>query len=497
MVSTFTQNCGLEEPALGDYVNSWNVPNNSNFTVIDNVFGGQSPQVFGSANITLTVAQAAYFNFVCTGALTANVKLILPSTIGGRRVVTNNCSGAFTLTILNGSADPGGGVVCPQGAITPVLLTGTSVLQGTAYLDSKGNVTGPASSTVGHISLFNNATGTLLSDSGLAVPASAIVGLTDAQTLTNKTLTSPALTVSPTAPTQASGDNSTLIATDAFVQAALANINYPRQTVWTGPQSAGLPTFLPSTSINLNLTTQNVAVGAPLIVSAALGFAAGGPQNYVGATTSNLTWTALTAVSTNYLYVSVSSAGVLTTGFTTLAPIYQFSGTPATTAGQYTFNIVTMTGYLGNGSTAPQVELVFVGQAVTAASTITSTIAYAYNGYFDSGWVAPIPAAGALTTVTTNLGVVPNISTLQLLNTTAQFGYNPGQIISGNQLATNTGGATYVPVPIIPSVNSVSFITAQTANFATVQNGTWNFGQNFTTTSWSYRIIASRGWNVA
>lgn len=123
MSSTFTTNINLEEPALGDYVNSWNTPVNSNFTVMDAVFGSSTSVAFTNANVTLTVAQAAYFQIVCTGTLTANVQLILPSAIGGRRVIYNQCTGAFTLTVLNGSGDTGGGVVVGQGFQTPIVLT--------------------------------------------------------------------------------------------------------------------------------------------------------------------------------------------------------------------------------------------------------------------------------------------------------------------------------------------------------------------------------------
>lgn len=212
MASSYTTNLHLDQPARGDDVNTWDTPVNGNSGILDNVLGGQSAQAFSSTDITLTVAQAAYFNFVCSGTLSANVKLILPATIGGRRVVTNNCSGAFTLKVLNGASDAGNGVVCAQGANTPILLT-----QGRAYIDSLGNVNGPASSTANHVALFNNTSGTLLSDSGLAVPGSAFVGVDDSQTLTNKTLTGP-VTTNATGTTQAVGNNSTLLATTAFVQ---------------------------------------------------------------------------------------------------------------------------------------------------------------------------------------------------------------------------------------------------------------------------------------
>jgi hypothetical protein len=58
-------------------------------------------------------------------------------------------------------------------------------------LDAK--VTGPASATNNHLPLFDGTTGKLIKGAGKGVPAGAIVGTTDTQTLTNKTLTSPAI----------------------------------------------------------------------------------------------------------------------------------------------------------------------------------------------------------------------------------------------------------------------------------------------------------------
>lgn len=54
-----------------------------------------------------------------------------------------------------------------------------------------GDVVGPASSTNNNIALFDGTTGKLLKDAGKGVPSGAIVGTSDAQTLTGKTLDRP------------------------------------------------------------------------------------------------------------------------------------------------------------------------------------------------------------------------------------------------------------------------------------------------------------------
>lgn len=51
-----------------------------------------------------------------------------------------------------------------------------------------GDVAGPASSTGDNIALFDGTTGKLLKDGGKGVPSGAIVGTSDSQVLTNKTI---------------------------------------------------------------------------------------------------------------------------------------------------------------------------------------------------------------------------------------------------------------------------------------------------------------------
>lgn len=57
-----------------------------------------------------------------------------------------------------------------------------------------GDVTGPASATSGNIPTFSGTTGKIIQDGGKALPSGSVVGTSDTQTLTAKTLTTPIFT---------------------------------------------------------------------------------------------------------------------------------------------------------------------------------------------------------------------------------------------------------------------------------------------------------------
>jgi len=87
-----------------------------------------------------------------------------------------------------------------------------------------------------------------------------VVTLTGTQTLTNKTLTSPALSGTPTAPTATYGTNTTQIATTAFVQAALQAI-YPVGTLYTNTANITNPATLLGFGTWVEIGSGKVLVG--------------------------------------------------------------------------------------------------------------------------------------------------------------------------------------------------------------------------------------------
>lgn len=286
----------------------------------------------------------------------------------------------------------------------------------------------------------------------------------------------------------ASGANNDITSLGALTSIQSATV---RQTVLSGPVDAnGFPTFLPATSVNLNLTSQNVSTGVnALVATASGGVNASGVINAVGQATANLTWTGCTANQKNYLPVSIA-AGVLTALTPViLAPIYQKGGTPSVTAGQYTYNKAQKIMWLGNGATATAVNHVIVGEAVAGASTITSTIAYMYEGEYDSGYTATLPGSGVPITKNSNLGVEPGWFDLILKCTTADNGFSVGDTV--HILST---GATVYAQSIWSTANTVGFTSANSGTTSvSIPNKSTGIPAYLVAANWSYKVTAGRG----
>jgi len=279
-------------------------------------------------------------------------------------------------------------------------------------------------------------------------------------------------------------DGTEFVILDPLPNLVTADISV-RQTVSYGPvDSNGYPSFLPATSASLSLTSQNITGTIPLIVNSANAL-----TTLIGSATSNLTWSGLTANTTNYLYVNISTDGVLTTGSTTLAPVYQFGGTRSVTNGQATFNVSEMYLSVGNGSSAVQTYRVYVGEAVTNATTVTSTVAYAYQAKYTGQWINPLPAAGTAFQASSNIGFTYGVD----CNTEQECVVADGGFSVGDSICiTAQANATYIfPTFIRRSNNTVGATAAAAWGLG---NKTTGVAFNPVLTSWKCRFIVKRSW---
>ena len=181
-----TTNITLEKPANGSDINTWDVPLNSDFDIIDQAIGGATSLnvVAASGVVALTVTQYRSRVFSVTGLLTAAVNYQLPTGVGGFWFVRNATTGAFALTFS--SAGGGSTLVLTQGTTTALTSDGTNIRRA----DTNSSAAGGSDTQI----LFNSS-GTIagspsLTWNGSAVTAPTFVGaLTGAATSVGNLLT--------------------------------------------------------------------------------------------------------------------------------------------------------------------------------------------------------------------------------------------------------------------------------------------------------------------
>lgn len=257
-----------------------------------------------------------------------------------------------------------------------------------------------------------------------------------------------------------------------------------RQSVVSGPyDTQGGPTFLPATSVNLNLTMQNIGTTGtnyPLTIDCGNGVGGNGFQSIKSAVTSALTWSSLTPSKTLWLGLTCTAGGIPVPVFVdnaTVPPIYQYGGSPSVSSGQYTFLIDQNQMYLGNGSVAVATPTVFVGIATTSGSAVTSAQAFAYNGRFHYlEAAAGLPAASSVTTFTCGLGTTVGVATqVQALNTTTDGGYTAGQLAQVNPSNTLLQINDALTCKLTNNATGFSGMNISTGNAFTMVVGDWKY----------------------
>jgi hypothetical protein len=139
MVSTFSPNIQLEEPARGDQVGTWDTPVNNNMTLLDLVVGGVTRISLNNSPVVLSAAQYQSKTLIFQSTLTGNVTITFPTSFSKSYEIYNQCTGssAFTITL---QTTAGGLVVCaPPGEIVDVVNLG-SANGGTMFFKNLGRI---------------------------------------------------------------------------------------------------------------------------------------------------------------------------------------------------------------------------------------------------------------------------------------------------------------------------------------------------------------------
>jgi hypothetical protein len=244
----------------------------------------------------------------------------------------------------------------------------------------------------------------------------------------------------------------------------------------------------------------NVNVAATTIymyIAFAGGFGSSGSVDYTGSISADTTIT-LGASNTYYIYADRNvSTGAITLNSTLLAPNYGYGITKSVTNLQHTYEINEGVMYVGNGATATAVQRVFIGEAVTGASTVTSTTTYALMGKYTSAFAA-MPANGSSTNFNHNIGYAgPEMKYKAVAKcvSTGEQGIVVGEIFDFMGITSSTN-VSFNPVSIT-SRNTTSSVKSNAGSYQWVnyrRSGT--IGEIFTPTEayYNYAVIVDRGW---
>jgi hypothetical protein len=142
---------------------------------------------------------------------------------------------------------------------------------------SAGNVVGPASATANAIALFNGTTGKLIKDSATLLPSGALVGTTDTQTLTNKTVQARVVVIADATSITVNADT-TDVATQANTQiAGTLTVNAPTGTIVNGQKF-----ILRLNSTNVQTFAWNAVFQGSTDIGLPTASSGGGLYDYVG-----------------------------------------------------------------------------------------------------------------------------------------------------------------------------------------------------------------------
>ena len=263
-MATYVNNLRLKEIATGDESGTWGTSTNTNLELITDGFSLGTKQMSSDADETFTMPDATadgtrslYLKITSAGSLTTTRVVTLgPNTISKTWIIENATTGGQIITIKQGS---GATINVGNGSKTMVVTDGAG--SGAAVFNANptevgGDVTGPGSSTNTNIVTFSGTTGKVIQDGGQALPTGVIIGTTDTQTMTNKTITSPRIgtNILDTGGLELINLTATASAVNEITLANAATGNNPTITPSGGDANVGL-NITPKGTGEFNVTT--------------------------------------------------------------------------------------------------------------------------------------------------------------------------------------------------------------------------------------------------
>jgi len=299
MASTYTTSLKIQQIGNGEQSGIWGTSTNTNWNLIEQAVAGVQTITMSNANYTLTNLngvsdEARNMVLVVQGTNSGIYQVVAPLNQPKMYVVSNQTTGGYAITI---GAASGSVISIPNGVTAQVYTDGTNFYS--AQTGSAGNFTVNGTLTASGVTDTGSLSAASLSVSGAAT-----------------------FSTSPTAPTPTTGDNTTKVATTAFVQNSLPSLGtMASQNANSVAITGGTINGVTGTASGLTVGTATNATNATTATNAT------NATNATTATTAN-----------NGAKAWVNYDGTATSGSATIYASYNVSSVTINSTSDWTIN---------------------------------------------------------------------------------------------------------------------------------------------------------------